>query len=196
MKKPVTLKKGVQIHSVNVIEGPEDIPEKTRQQIDELKKQLEEARRDQAAYKAEKEKLFRTEKALEAAAVEIADLQSRLGGQFSEGIAKLSVAIAEKIIMKEIEKKNYDIEKIIAEAVRNAPLQKDMEVHLHPGDCDYYKKNFGGGDGNSVGGLQVVADHSVGPGQCIVETERGSSQFDIQGALDKIEEALKGAAAE
>ena len=193
MKKPVTLKKGVQIQSVNVIESPEELPEKVKQQMDELKEQLEEAKKDQAAYKADKDKLFRVEKALKEAISDVEQLRNQLTEQFSQGIARLSVAVAEKILMKEIEKKNYDIEKIIAETLSNSPSQKGMEVHLHPEDFEYYKKNFGG---EGEGSLPVVADYNLGPGKCLIETEKGSSQFDIESALGKIEESLKGAAAE
>ena len=61
--------------------------------------------------------------ALEHALKELQKLRESIFNSHREQIAQLSVAIAEKILCKEISTENYEIEKIISKALGAAPRQ-------------------------------------------------------------------------
>jgi len=57
-----------------------------------------------------------------------------------EEIAKLSVEIARKILVRKVENGDYEIESIVKEALKNAPTRQDVVVHLNPQDLVHCQK--------------------------------------------------------
>ena len=87
-----------------------------------------------------------------------------------EQIAKLSVGIARKILMQEVEEGNYQIESIVKEAIKNSPTRHNMVVHLNPEDFSQYQKQQKENPDNAVSGVEFVTDPNIGPAECLLET--------------------------
>jgi len=109
----------------------------------------------------------------------------------AECIAKLSVQIAEKILMREIASGNYDIARIIAEALKAAPGKQDVLVRLNPDDLQRYTQMVESETIKPLSRAKLAADASVGRAECVVETEQGTVEYFINEHLRQIGEALE-----
>jgi len=143
------------------------------------------------AAEAQREKLMQAGKSLEEAAVKLQQFQEEIFSSHREQIARLSVEIAGKILQKEIAGGNYDIEKIIQEALKVAPAQQDVVVRLNADDLEHYEKGIDGKSGDGLANVKLVPDANIGPGQCVVETDKGMIEYFIEEHLKKVSEALK-----
>ena len=112
-----------------------------------------------------------------------------------EEIAKLSVEIANKILMQKVQKGDYEIESIIKEALKNAPARQDIVVHLNPEDLSQYQSQRASGQqddaGNTLAGVKFVADPGIGRAECLLETPKGIVKSFVNEHLEQISEALK-----
>ena len=106
-----------------------------------------------------------------------------------QGIAKLAVEIARKILAKKVSESDYQIESIIKEALNNAPTRQDVVVRLNPKDLAVCQQIEQRGDG-TFAGVKFLADSSVGPAQCIVETSRGKIEALIEEQLEQVARVL------
>ena len=140
---------------------------------------------------SEREGLIRAGKSLEAAAARLQQFQEEIFSSHKEQIARLSVEIAGKILQKELGDGKYDIVKIIQEALKVAPAQQGVVVRLNSGDLERYEKGIDEKSGDGLGNAKLVADASIGPGECVVETDKGMIEYFIEEHLKKVSEALK-----
>ncbi|MEN6384737.1 MAG: FliH/SctL family protein [Phycisphaerales bacterium] len=109
--------------------------------------------------------------------------------QRNEEIAKLSVEIARKILMRSVEDGDYKIENIVAEIIKNAPSQHDLVVHLNPKDlADIQNANQEG-----FSGVTFVPDNNIGLAECMLESPKGIIKTLIDEHLEQIGRALSKA---
>lgn len=130
--------------------------------------------------------------ALDKAAQELAKFHEEVFSSHREQIARLSVQIAEKILLKEIESGKYDISKIIQEALKAAPSGQNVVVRVNPGDLSEYQKIADKADGDILSSVKLAADPRVGPAECVVETDKGMVEYFIEEHLRQVGEALEG----
>ena len=144
---------------------------------------------DLSVEKQEKE-LTEACRALQAAAAKIQGLYEKIIAQNREEIAKLSVGIARKILMHKIEKKDYEIESIIKEVLKNSPSRQDVVVHLNPEDFERCQKIQEKEKNGILDGVKLVADPDVGCAECILKSPKGNIVSLINEQLEQISEAL------
>jgi flagellar biosynthesis/type III secretory pathway protein FliH len=138
----------------------------------------------------EKQKLDTLCKSLEKAAAELKQFQQEIFTSHREQIAQLSVKIAEKILLKEIEAGKYEISNIIQEALKTVSGQKDIVVRVNSNDLEQLSHI---NDGNSaLANIKLKADPNIGPANCILETDRGMIEYCIEEHLKQVAQALKG----
>jgi len=107
-----------------------------------------------------------------------------------EEIAKLSVEIANKVLMQKVQKGDYQIESIVKEALKNAPTHQDVLVHLNPQDLSACQKLQQDSPGSAFAGIKFIADPGIGRAECLIETPKGIIQSFIKQHLERISEAL------
>ena len=135
--------------------------------------------------------LQQASKALDTALVQFRDLQDEFFRQAEGQLVSLSVEIAQKILMQEIDSERYRIDPIITEAMANVPACKDVEVHLHPADlaqCEQARESDESSDSSHV---RFLADENVRRAECVLLAANGTVKADIETQLNDIEEALK-----
>lgn len=117
--------------------------------------------------------------------------QRLLESQESE-IVRLSVRIARKIIGEELRTHPETIVSIVREALESVRRERMLTIQVHPdlaeevrARLDRLEKLVGGGRQ-----IQVVAEASVEPGGCIVESELGVIDARLETQLRCLEEAL------
>ena len=144
----------------------------------------------QPAVAEEKQKLDTLCKSLEKAATELKRFQQEIFTSHREQIAQLSVKIAEKILLKEIEAGRYEIENIIQQALKTVSGHKDIIVRVNSNDLEQLSRH---NDGNSaLANIKLTADPNIGPAHCILETDRGMIEYCIEEHLKQVAQALKG----
>lgn len=107
-----------------------------------------------------------------------------------EEIAKLSVEIANKILMQKAQKGDYKIESIINEALKNAPAHQDVVVHLNPDDMSQLQKLSQHDPSNTLADIKFVADPAIGRAECLLETPKGIIKSFIKEHIERISDAL------
>ncbi len=107
-----------------------------------------------------------------------------------EEIAKLSVEIANKVLMQKVQKGDYRIESIIAEALKSAPTCQDVVVHLNPEDLAQCQKLLQEGTIGALEGVKFVSDPNIGRAECLLETPKGIVKSFIKEHIEQISGAL------
>jgi len=156
--------------------------------------------------KAETVQLYRV---LSSLVDKISKFYDELLARHKEEIAKLSVEIARRVLMQKVQKGDYQIETIVKEALTNVPVRQDVVVHLNPGDLAQLQKPEGSRSGGSrkdegsreagshassvLADIKFIADSSIGPAECLVDTPKGVIKSLIDEHLTRISEALEKA---
>ena len=131
--------------------------------------------------------------ALEDAVTKINEFQKNLFESSKEQIAKLSVEIARKILVKEVQEGDYEIESIVKEALKNAPTHQDVVVHLNPEDHVQFQKVLQGDAAGVLADIKFVSDPNIGRAECRLETPKGVIESLIEAHLERIGKALEKA---
>jgi flagellar assembly protein FliH len=105
-------------------------------------------------------------------------------------IVHLAVQIAARILAREIQTGQYEMEKIIVSAIEHAPAGQTIEIHLNPEDfktCEAWLKNQQASLSQEI---KLTGDWSVQPAECIVYTPEGIMEYRIEEHLRQIEAAM------
>ncbi len=99
----------------------------------------------------------------------------------SEKVFHLSVAIAEKIIDREVENKST-IEENIKKALKKLSGAVRLTVKVNPGETEYAKRIIAEENKETFRQISLETDERLNAGECIVESEIGnvSTKFDNQ----------------
>ncbi|MBN1125637.1 MAG: hypothetical protein JXA82_11560 [Sedimentisphaerales bacterium] len=179
MSKPLTIEIGTAIHSVNLVtdleslQTPPDEATLLREQLESVQKQV-----------------CSLTEMLDEAAAQIKEHYQQLTGSHREQIVRLSIGIAEKILMKEIQAGQYDIEKIIVEALSHAPAAENIRLRLHPKDKESLGQIMEQTDKPQFHHVELIVDPKLNVGECIVETDKGIVESVLTEHLRQIETAL------
>ena len=103
----------------------------------------------------------------------------------------LAVEIARKVLMQEIQAERHQIEPIVTEALQNLPARQQVVVHLNPRDMARCEIAGKADDAENSESIRFVADPSVAPAQCVLETPEGTVDSNVDTHLQAISEALK-----
>ena len=115
---------------------------------------------------------------------------NKILAEHGKEIARLSTEIARKILVQKVEKGDYEIESIVEEALKNAPVREDLVVHLNPEDLAQYQKLQQADAIDTSAGIKFVADSNIGRAECLLETGKGIIESLINERLKQIGKAL------
>jgi flagellar biosynthesis/type III secretory pathway protein FliH len=110
-----------------------------------------------------------------------------------EEIARLSVEIARKILLRKVANGDYEIESIIKEVLNKAPANQDVIVHLNPEDLEKCRKAQQDEPGGVLSGIKLIPDSSIGRAECMLESPKGIIKSLIEDSLERIGKALEKA---
>ncbi len=137
--------------------------------------------------------LEQTQDALNDVVQKLMQLQEDMLVTHRREIASLAVEIARRVLMQEVQDGDYQIEQIIQEALKNAPTQQEVVVHLHPEDLQACQVLQQENPEKPLARLTLVGDTAVGRAECLLETPKGVVKSFIENHLDTIREALERA---
>lgn len=158
----------------------------------ELARRVEQQRQQmQRELAGDKAHLAAACQALHAAAEELNKLRADMLAEAEGQLLDLALEIARKVLMQEIQAGRYEIEPIVAEALRHVPPRCDVVVHLHPEDHARCETASADEPGAESGSVRLVADPNVRRAECRLETSQGIVESDVETHLGEIAEALK-----
>jgi flagellar assembly protein FliH len=131
--------------------------------------------------------------ALEQLIHEFNDAKGELLGYWEESAIKVVIAIAERVLRRQLDRQPEIALDLIGEALRLAAGSSDITLRVSPSDFD----NMGPQIEQIAATLcrlapsQIVADAGISAGGCRVETKFGLIDQQIESQLRRIEEELQ-----
>ncbi len=130
-------------------------------------------------------------KALQQAAGKFKELQGQFLAEAQQQLVDLSIEIAKKVLMQEIQADRHHIDPIVTEALSRVPNRTDVVVHLHPDDLARCEQAGESDEASDKSTVSFVADPKIKRGGCLLQTSRGDVESSIDGQLEEIAQALK-----
>ncbi len=128
---------------------------------------------------------------LNGVAAKLNQFCDKIFAEHREEIARLSVEIARKILVQKVENRDYEIESIVKEALKNTPTRQDVVVHLNPEDLVQCQKAQQDEPAGILAGIKLVSDPNIERAECLVESPKGIIKSLINEHLEQISKALK-----
>lgn len=111
-------------------------------------------------------------------------------------LLRLAVRLAEKIIGREIERDNAALGEIVSTALRHARQHEMLTVRVNPADLTIIQTHREKLDPSGrVRFLDIVPDPRVAHGGCVIESESGTINAQLETQLRVLERALLARAA-
>lgn len=151
---------------------------------------------DQArqALQADRTSLASAKGALLSALQQTAGLKESVVHSAEQQIVELAIHVARKVLMQEIQAGRYEIDPIVQAALEQVSNRQEVVVHLNPDDfqrCAQAKQAGQGEQDDCPAGVRFVADPSVRPAECLLQTPQGNVQSSIEEHLGEIAAALR-----
>ena len=123
---------------------------------------------------------------------EFATTSSRRGAEWEQEVITLALAIAEKILRHEFSTHPDRLAAIVQQALELVVGKTTVSVHLNPGDLAKLGDRLRSlvPDANRFAELQLIASDSVRPSGCLVTTEHGRIDAQLETMLQRIQEEL------
>ncbi|MCS7023397.1 MAG: flagellar assembly protein FliH [Bryobacteraceae bacterium] len=148
----------------------------------------EQAIRLAAQQEAEAAAELRWKQLMERAArtvVELAALRPKLRKDAEEDVVKLSLAMARRILRRELTLDRGALLGLVKAALERIELREIHQLRLHPDDLPVVKSYF-----DQIGSpyrIEVLADRSLERGAVLFETQRGLLDASVETQLEEIE---------
>lgn len=132
-------------------------------------------------------------RALKALIEKLNQFCDKLFVEHREEIAKLSVEIARKVLARQVQDGDYEIESVVREALKNTPTRKDLSAHLNPDDLLLLQKALQESSCTDLADIKFISDPNIGRAECMLESPKGIIESLIDEHLERIGNALKSA---
>lgn len=116
---------------------------------------------------------------------EVAALRLRVRREADEDLAKLSIAIARRVLHREVQIDPEALEGIVKAALARLNAQSCLRVRVHPSQKPALESILA--KCNAVSDITVQADHSLQAGDMLFDAERGTLDASVEAQLKEIE---------
>jgi len=113
---------------------------------------------------------------------------------FDKAIVTLALAIARRIVARDIEIDEGAVLARSHEAIRKIVGVDKIKIHINPADEEYIREHRSelNSYADSVKEIIIEADSKVEPGGCVIESDLGNIDARVSTQFELIEEALQG----
>jgi flagellar assembly protein FliH len=118
---------------------------------------------------------------------ELAALRPRLREQAEEDLIRLAVAIARRVVRRELTIDPQAIAGLVKAALQQLASEEEVRVRVHPGEEAAVRACLAGAERAAV---QVTADPGLERGSAVFETQRGNLDASAEAQLAEIERGL------
>ena len=133
-------------------------------------------------------------KDLSSVASEFSKEVERYNQEFDSAVVKLALAIAKRIVAREIEVDEGSVLARSREAIRKIVGVEKVKIHVNSSDEEYIRehRNELMSYADSVKEIAIEGDNKVERGGCIIESDLGNIDARISTQFEIVEEALLG----
>ncbi len=124
---------------------------------------------------------------LVAAAAAMSDQRRKLRRGCEEDCVKLSIAIARRVLRRELSVDPEAVLGIVKAALARLEGREVERIRVHPDDAELIRRYIDGAAGRQ---LEVVGEPRVERGTCIIETARGALDASVETQLAEIQRGL------
>ena len=119
---------------------------------------------------------------------------TRLNQDFDKAIVTLAIAIARRVVAREIDLDEGAVLARSREAIRKIIGVEKIKIHVNPSDEEYIRghRNELSTYADSVKEIVIEADSKVERGGCVIESELGNIDARVSTRFELIEESLLG----
>ncbi len=177
-------------------------PDKAPAPVESMDPALESAALGKAAYEngllqGEKTGMEIAERKMEAvmqrysdAVCEIQRLRSSLYAQVEREVVKLAVAVAKKIVHREIQVDHDIVRTLVHVALSRVAEKSTVTLCLNPDDYDYLVEHRAGLSQSEGQDITLLADKSVERGGCLIQTNCGDIDARIEEEFHEVEHSF------
>jgi flagellar assembly protein FliH len=199
MVEPIVIRLNRRVLSVQASSTMPALPAKpidggTAKRIGQLEEREAAVEQQRIDLQAERQGLTQAKAAMLAVAQKLEKFQHRLSAEAEENLLELSLQMARKVLMQEIQAGRYEIDPILAEAMAKLPPRQDAVVRLNPSDLAHSQLAQQTPNREEGGTLTFVGDPAIQRAECVLETGDGQVESKTSTHLDEIERALRGQA--
>lgn len=127
----------------------------------------------------------------EESLVAVREIRDRAWRETEQDLLRLAVRLAEKIVGLEIQKDNKTVVNIVATALQNARQQEKLTVRVNPSNLALVEGEIGNfASGSRTRFLDFVADPRVAIGGCLIESEVGTIDAQLETQFRILERVL------
>ncbi|MGR3310238.1 MAG: FliH/SctL family protein [Candidatus Brocadiales bacterium] len=134
--------------------------------------------------KQAEDKLSAVFRVLQDAALQIQREKCDIWQKSETEIIKLALAIAQRVVGYEVANNNHLIEKAVAAAIEQVGKRKIISIRVNPADVTKLKDAKITTDSDNT--FEIVADQKIGPGGCMVETDFGCIDAQLETRMNKV----------
>ena len=125
---------------------------------------------------------------IEAAIARFAQERSKYFAQVETEVVRLSLAIARRILHREAQVDTLLVAALVRVAVEKLETQSGISVRIAPNDCDRWRERLA--DLSERVKISFIPDPQLGAGDCVLETEMGSTELGIEAQLAEVEKGF------
>ena len=118
---------------------------------------------------------------------ELAKLRPRLREQAEEDLVRLAVAIARRVVRRELTIDPQAITGLVKAALAQLAVEEKVRLRVHPEQETAVRTCL---EGAGRGTVDVVGDRALAPGSAVFETARGNLDASAESQLAEIERGL------
>lgn len=124
---------------------------------------------------------------------ELEDIRTRIYKNAEKEAVELALAIARKIVYREVATNKEIVANVVKEALKKAGNQGGIRVRVHPSDMSYIKNSDIGFSGlvDKAENVTLIEDDKIENGGCVVETDLGEIDARIRKQLEVVEEVFR-----
>lgn len=119
---------------------------------------------------------------------DVAGLRPRLRKQAEADVLKLALAIARRVIRRELAVDPDALAGLLVAALEKLQGHEILRARVHPSHVDLLRRTLGPTAAGAA--VEVTGDLSLEPGAAIFETERGNLDASVSTQLEEIERGL------
>jgi flagellar assembly protein FliH len=124
------------------------------------------------------------------AILELGRHRSLLYGQIEGEVVRLAIAVAKKIVHREIEVDPDIIQTLVRVALSHVAEKSAVTIHLNPVDYNYLLERRGELSQSEGREISLLADKSVERGGCLIQTNCGDIDARIEEEFREVEQAF------
>lgn len=125
---------------------------------------------------------------INAAIEQFAQERSKYFAQVEAEVVRLSLAIARRILHREAQVDPLVVAGLVRVAIERIETMSEISVRVAPQNCQKWREHLA--DLSERVNLSFVADPHLGDGDCVLETQMGSTELGIEAQVAEVEKGF------